>query len=71
MKVLLVRPPRIKQSVTLGELMFCEPIGLEIAYAALFFYQGKQAKSIKNTLFCGIFQKVSLLDVFVTQFRIK
>jgi radical SAM superfamily enzyme YgiQ (UPF0313 family) len=35
MKILLVRPPRIKQSVTLGELMFCEPIGLEIVYAVL------------------------------------
>lgn len=35
MKILLVRPPRIKQSVTLGELMFCEPVGLEIVYAVL------------------------------------
>lgn len=35
MKILLVRPPRIKQAVTLGELMFCEPIGLEIVYAVL------------------------------------
>jgi len=35
MKILLVRTPRIKQAVTLGELMFCEPIGLEIVYAVL------------------------------------
>ncbi len=35
MKILLVRPPRIKQAVTLGEFMFCEPIGLEIVYAVL------------------------------------
>lgn len=35
MKILLVRPPRIKQSVTLGELMFCEPIGLEMVYNVL------------------------------------
>lgn len=35
MRILLVRPPRIKQAVTLGELMFCEPIGLEIVFAVL------------------------------------
>ncbi len=35
MKILLVRPPRIKQAVTLGEFMFCEPIGLECVYAVL------------------------------------
>lgn len=35
MKILLVRPPRIKQAITLGELMFSEPIGLEIVYAVL------------------------------------
>jgi len=33
--ILLVRPPRIKQAVTLGEFMFCEPIGLEIVYGVL------------------------------------
>jgi len=38
MKILLVRPPRIKQAVTLGELMFCEPIGLEIVSAIHTFY---------------------------------
>jgi radical SAM superfamily enzyme YgiQ (UPF0313 family) len=35
MNILLMRPPRIKQAVTLGEFMFCEPIGLEIVYAVL------------------------------------
>ena len=35
MKILLVRPPRIKQAITLGEFMFSEPIGLEIVYAML------------------------------------
>lgn len=35
MKVLLVRPPRIKQAIALGEFMFSEPIGLEMVYAAL------------------------------------
>jgi hopanoid C-3 methylase len=35
LKVLLVRPPRIKQAVTLGEFMYAEPIGLEIIYTIL------------------------------------
>ena len=35
MKILLVRPPRIKQAITIGEFMFCEPIGLEAVYAVL------------------------------------
>lgn len=35
MKILLVRPSRVKQSVTLGEFMFCEPIGLEMVYGVL------------------------------------
>ena len=35
LKVLLVRPSRVKQAVTLGEFMFAEPIGLEIVYAVL------------------------------------
>jgi hopanoid C-3 methylase len=35
LKVLLVRPPRIEQAVTLGEFMFSEPIGLEILYTIL------------------------------------
>jgi radical SAM superfamily enzyme YgiQ (UPF0313 family) len=35
MKILLVRPPRIKQAITLSELMFSEPIGLEMIYNAI------------------------------------
>lgn len=35
LKVLLVRPPRIKQAVTVGEFMFAEPIGLEMIYGLL------------------------------------
>lgn len=35
LRILLVRPPRIKQAVTVGEFMFAEPIGLEIVYAIL------------------------------------
>ncbi len=35
MKILLVRPPRIKKAITIGEFMFCEPIGLEAVYAVL------------------------------------
>lgn len=35
MKVLLIRPPRIKQAITLGEFMYSEPIGLEMIYAML------------------------------------
>lgn len=35
LKVLLVRPPRVKQAVTLGEFMFAEPVGLEIVYTVL------------------------------------
>lgn len=35
MRILLVRPPRIKQAVTLGEMMFCEPLGLECLYKVL------------------------------------
>jgi len=35
LNILLVRTPRVKQSITLGEAMFCEPIGLEMVYAVL------------------------------------
>lgn len=35
MRVLLVRPGRRKQAITLGEFMFSEPIGLECVYAVL------------------------------------
>lgn len=35
MKILLVRPPRIKQAITLSDFMFSEPIGLEMIYGIL------------------------------------
>ena len=35
MRILLVRPPRIKKAITIGEFMFCEPVGLESLYAVL------------------------------------
>lgn len=33
MKILLIRPPRVKKAITIGEFMFCEPIALEGLYA--------------------------------------
>lgn len=35
MRILLVRTARMKQAITLGEFMFCEPIGLECVHAVL------------------------------------
>lgn len=35
MRILLVRPPRIKQAITLSDFMFSEPIGLEMVYNIL------------------------------------
>ena len=35
MKILLVRPPRIKQAITLSDFMFSEPIGLEMIYSLM------------------------------------
>lgn len=35
MKILLVRPPRIKQAITLSDFMFSEPLGLEMIYGAI------------------------------------
>lgn len=35
MKILLVRPPRIKQAVTLSDFMFSEPLGLEMLVTVL------------------------------------
>ena len=32
MKILLVRPPRIKQAITVSNFMFSEPLGLEMIY---------------------------------------
>lgn len=35
MRVLLLRPPRIKQSITLSDFMYSEPLGLEMIYGAI------------------------------------
>lgn len=35
MKVLLLRPPRIKQAITLSDFMFSEPLGLEMIYGCI------------------------------------
>lgn len=35
MKVLLVRPPRIKQAITVSDFMFSEPLGLEMIYGVI------------------------------------
>lgn len=35
MRVLLIRPPRIKQAITLSDMMFSEPLGLEMLYTVL------------------------------------
>lgn len=35
MRVLLVRPPRIRQAITVSDFMFSEPLGLEMIYGLL------------------------------------
>lgn len=35
MRTLLVRPPRIKQAITLSDFMFAEPLGLEMIYGVI------------------------------------
>jgi len=35
MKVLLIRPPRLRNAVSIGHVMYCEPLGLEIIYSIL------------------------------------
>ncbi|MDP3388312.1 MAG: radical SAM protein [Eubacteriales bacterium] len=35
MRILLIRPPRIKQAITLSDMMFSEPLGLEMLSALL------------------------------------
>lgn len=35
MKILLVRPPRPPQAITIGEFMFAEPLGLECVYGVI------------------------------------
>lgn len=35
MNILLIRPPRPSRAITIGEFMFCEPLGLEAVYGVL------------------------------------
>lgn len=35
MNILLIRPPRIKQAITLSDFMFSEPLGLEMIYGVI------------------------------------
>lgn len=35
MRILLIRPPRIRQSITVSDFMFSEPLGLEMIYGIL------------------------------------
>ncbi|XCN72355.1 MAG: cobalamin-dependent protein [Candidatus Electrothrix aestuarii] len=35
MRILLIRPARPPKAITIGEFMFCEPLGLEAVYAVL------------------------------------
>ncbi|MCI5208933.1 MAG: cobalamin B12-binding domain-containing protein [Candidatus Electrothrix sp. ATG2] len=35
MRILLIRPPRPPKAITIGEFMFCEPLGLEAVSAVL------------------------------------
>jgi len=35
MRILLIRPPRPPKAITIGEFMFCEPLGLEAVYGVL------------------------------------
>ena len=61
MKILLVRPPRIKQAITLSDFMFSEPLGLEMIYG-----------SLKTNLYVNIFinkntemiKKFGIINIF-------
>ena len=53
MNILLVRPPRIKQAITLSSFMFSEPIGLEMIYEVLY-------KNHKVEIFDMMIEKSSL-----------
>lgn len=55
MKILLVRPSRIKQAITLSDFMFSEPIGLEMIYGVL-----KQEHQVE--IFDMMIEKLSLTD---------
>lgn len=55
MRILLVRPPRIKQAITLSDFMFSEPLGLEMIAGAL-----KEKHEIE--IFDGMIETISLSD---------
>ena len=55
MNILLVRPPRIKQAITLSSFMFSEPIGLEMIYEVLY-------KSHNVEIFDMMIEKSSLSE---------
>ena len=55
MKVLLVRPPRIKQAITISDFMFSEPLGLEMVYGVI------KAKC-KVEIFDMMIEKMSLTE---------
>jgi len=55
MKILLVRPPRIKQAITLSDFMFSEPLGLEMVYGVL-------KKDYEVEIFDMMIEKMSLSD---------
>ena len=59
MKILLIRPPRIKQAITLSDFMFSEPLGLEMIYGAL-----KENYSVE--IFDMMIEKISLREKLET-----
>ena len=61
MNILLVRPPRIKQAITLSSFMFSEPIGLEMIYEVLY-------KKHKVEIFDMMIEKISLTEK-INQFK--
>ncbi|WP_028830246.1 B12-binding domain-containing radical SAM protein [Proteocatella sphenisci] len=55
MKILLVRPPRIKQAITVSNFMFSEPLGLEMIY-------GVFTKNHTVEIFDMMIEKMSIED---------
>ncbi len=58
MQVLLVRPPRIKQAITVSDFMFSEPIGLEMIYGAI-------KELCKVEIFDMMIEKMSLAEKLI------
>lgn len=55
MRVLLVRPPRIKQAITISDFMFSEPLGLEMVYGVI-------RDKCKVEIFDMMIEKMSLTE---------